>query len=180
MELDKAIIKRKSVKKFSKRKPDWRNIIEAIDMAKYSPMAGNLFSLKFIVVNDQEKIKELSKISQQDFVSDADYVVVVCSSSSRTLNSYEEKGEIYLRQQAGAAIQNFLLKLTDLGLSTCWIGYFVEDNVKKLLKIPKEMNVEAFFPIGYESQISKGKQKRKIAVENVLYFEEYGKSRMSK
>ncbi len=79
MELDKAIQSRKSVKKFSKKKPDWRKIIEAIDFARYSPMAGNLYSLKFILVSDKEKIQQLSKASEQEFVADAQYVVVVCS-----------------------------------------------------------------------------------------------------
>src|SRR3989338_5625687 len=178
MELDKAIQSRKSVKKFSKKKPDWRKINEAIDSARYSPMAGNIFSLKFILVSDKEKIQQLSKASEQEFVGDAQYVVVVCSNPSRTLNAYEERGENYLKQQAGTGIQNFLLKLNDFGLATCWIGHFVDDKVKSVLKIPKEINVEAFFPIGYESAIAKTKQKRKIELDRILYFEKYGKRRM--
>ena len=143
-------------------------------------MAGNLFSLKFILVSDKEKIQQLSKASEQEFIADAQYAVVVCSNPSRTLNAYEERGENYLKQQAGTAIQNFLLKLEDFGLATCWIGHFADEKVKNVLKIPKEINVEAFFPIGYESAIAKTKQKRKIELDRILYFEEYGKSRMRK
>src|SRR3989338_7309064 len=178
MELDDAIKARKSVRRFSDKKPDWRNIIEAIDAARYSPMAGNLFSLKFILTDDKNKIKQLAQASQQDFVADAHYVVVVCSSTSRTLSSYSEKGDIYLRQQAGAGIQNFLLKLVELGLSTCWIGLFVEEDIKSLLKIPNDANVEALFPIGYESNIGKTKGRRRIDLDNVLYFDKYGEKKM--
>ena len=178
MELDKAICSRKSVKKFSKKKTDWRKIIEAIDSARYAPMAGNIFSLKFILVSDKEKIQKLAEASQQEFVADAQFVVVVCSNPSRTLNAYEERGKNYLKQQAGAGMQNFLLKLEQFGLSTCWIGHFVDEQVKKILEIPKEINVEAFFPIGYESEIAKTKQKRKIELDRILYFEKYGKRRM--
>lgn len=180
MELDKIIQSRKSVKKFSKKKPDWRKIIEAINSARYAPMAGNFFSLKFILVSDKEKIQKLSKASQQEFIANAQHVVIVCSNPSRTLNAYEERGENYLKQQAGAGIQNFLLKLEDLKLSTCWVGHFVDEQIKKILKIPKDVNVEAIFPIGYESEIAKTKQKRKIDLDNVLYFDEYGKRRMGK
>ena len=179
MELNKAITSRISVKRLSKKKPDWRKIIEAIDSARYAPMAGNLFSLKFILVSDKEKIQKLSEASQQEFISDAQYVVAVCSNPSRTLNTYEERGKNYLKQQAGAGIQNFLLKLEDFKLSTCWIGHFVDEQVKKILEIPKEINVEAFFPIGYESEIAKAKPKKKIDLGNVLYFEKYGKRRMN-
>ena len=180
MELDKTIRSRKSVKKFSKKNPDWRKIIEAIDSARYSPMAGNIFSLRFILVSDKEKIQQLSKASEQEFVADAQYAVVVCSDPSRTLNAYEERSENYLKQQAGAGIQNFLLKLEDLGLAACWIGHFTDEKIKNILKIPKEINVEAFFPIGYESNIEKTKQKRKIELDRILHFEEYGKRRMGK
>ena len=180
MELDKAIKSRKSVKKFSKKKPDWRKIIEAIDGARYAPMAGNFFSLKFILVSDKEKIQKLSEASQQEFLANAQYVVVVCSNPSRTLNAYEERGKDYLKQQAGAGIQNFLLKLEEFGLATCWIGHFVDEQIKEILKIPKEINVEAIFPIGYENEIAKTKQKRKIDLDNFLYFDKYGKRRMGR
>ena len=91
MNLDKAIESRKSVRKFIQKKPDWRDIIECIDAARHAPMAGNNFTLKFIVVDDKDKIQRLSEASQQSFISQAHYVVVVCSDISRTSNAYEEK-----------------------------------------------------------------------------------------
>jgi len=178
MDIDTAIKTRKSVKKFSKKKPNWRNILEAIDMTRYSPMAGNLFSLKFIIIDDQKKIKKLAQTAQQDFIESAQYVVVVCSNPTKTSNAFKERSEIYLRQQAGAAIQNFWLKLTELGLSTCWIGHFVENQVKEILKIPEEIQVEALFPIGYESNILKSKKRKKIELDKILYFDKYKNKKM--
>ena len=178
MELDKAIKERKSVKKFSNKKPDWRNIIEAIDMARYSPMAGNLFSLKFIVIDDEKKIQKIAEACQQDFILDAQYLVVVCSDPFKTTQSYEERSERYLRQQAGAGMQNFLLKLIDLGLSTCWVGHFVDKQIKNALEIPEEINIEAIFPIGYESKMSKAKNKKRIDIDSILYFNKYKNKKM--
>jgi len=177
MDLDKAIRLRKSVKKFSLKKPDWRDIIECIDSARYAPMAGNNYSLKFILVNDREKIQKLSEAAQQPFISKAFYVVVVCSNPYRTMNAYGERGKVYCRQQAGAAIQNFLLKIEEKGLSTCWVGHFADNLVKEILKIPDEIDVEAFFPVGYEFKSKK--RKRKIDLDDVLYFEKYGNKKMT-
>ena len=178
MELDKTIKSRRSVRKFKNKKPNWRRIIECIDAMRYAPMAGNNFTLKFILVDDKEKIQKLAEASQQDFISQADYVVVVCSNPSRTINAYGEKGEVYCRQQAGAAIQNFLLSIIDKGLATTWIGYFVEEQIKKILKIPEKTNVEALFPIGFEFEKPKS-QKEKIDLDNVLYFNNYGNEKMN-
>ncbi|VVB83282.1 Coenzyme F420:L-glutamate ligase [uncultured archaeon] len=179
MELDKAIQNRRSVRKFSKKKPNWRTIIECIDSARFVPMAGNNYTVKFIVVDDEDKIQKLSESCQQDFIADAKYVVVVCSNPSRPINEYGDAGKIYSRQQAGAAIQNFLLKITESGLSTCWVGYFVEEQIKKILDIPKGVEVEALFPIGYE--VEKPRTRRaKIDLNRILYFDSYGNSKMKK
>jgi nitroreductase len=177
MDLIKAIQERRSVKKFKERAPNWRKIIECIDLMRYAPMAGNSFTLKFILVADKEKIKKLAQASQQAFVSQAKFVVVVCSNPSRPINEFGEEAKVWNKQQAGAAIENFLLSLTDRGLSTCWAGYFVKDQVKKLLKIPEDVEVEALFPIGFEYQ--KPKTRRvKIELDRVLYFDSYGNKQM--
>ncbi len=177
MELDKAIQKRHSVKKFSSKKPDWREIIECIDGARYAPMAGNNYTLKFILVDDEEKITKISEASQQPFISQAKYVVVVCSNPSRTINEYGDSGKEWCRQQAGAAIQNFLLKIEEAGLAACWIGYFVEEQIKRELKIPAEINVEALLPIGYEYEKPRVR-KAKIDLDRILYFNSYNQKKM--
>jgi len=176
MDLDKAIQSRKSVRKFKDKKPDWRDIIECIDAVRYAPMAGNNFTLKFILVDDKEKIQKITDAAQQPFISQAKYVVVVCSNTSRPVNAYGKKGEIFCRQQAGAAIQNFLLKIQEAGLSTCWIGYFVENQIKRELKIPDNIQIEAVFPIGHEFE--KQRTKRKIDIDRILYFNKYGNKKM--
>jgi len=175
--LDKIIHNRRSIKKFSSKKPDWRTIIECIDAMRYAPMAGNNFSLKFILVDDKYKIDKLSKASQQDFVGDAKYVLVVCTTPERTVIAYEERGKNYLKQQAGAAIQNFLLKITEEKLATCWVGHFIDENIRTILDIPKDMHVEALFPIGYP--LKKPEQKRIIELDHVLYFNKYGNKKMN-
>lgn len=179
MQLDKAIKKRKSVRAFKRKKPDWRDILECIDSVRYAPMAGNNFTLKIICVSDKEKIKKLSEAAQQPFVATVDYIVVFCTNPSRTVNCYGERGKIYCRQQAGAAIENFLLKIVEKGLSTCWTGHFVDEQVKKILDIPENIQLEGLFPIGYSSEIKwKDKPKPKSNLDNFLFFDTYGNKKM--
>ena len=182
MDLTKAIQSRKSIKHYSDKKPSWKDIIECIDVMRYAPMAGNLFPLRIILVSDKNKIKQIADACQQDFIEKAHYVVVVCSDYKLVLNAYEERAERFCRQEAGAAIQNFLLKLEEKKLKTCWVGYYVDYLIKETLKIPKDLEVEALFPIGLESKKigSSAASKRKIDLNNILYFEEYKNKRMKK
>ena len=177
MDLDKAIKGRSSVKKFNSKKPDWHQIVECIDAARFAPMAGGNYSLKFILVDDPEKIRELAEICQQDFISQVFYIVVACSTTGRTTNAYGKQGEVFLRQQAGAAIENFLLKIVESGLSTCWVGYFIEEQIRRVLQIPENIQVEALFPIGFEYE-KKRTKKAKIELDNILYFNSYGQKKM--
>jgi len=182
MDLDKAIQNRKSVRHYSDKKPNWRDIIECIDAARYAPTAGNIFPIRFIVVSDKEKILKLAEASQQSFIASAPYVVVVCTNPSLILNAYPEFADKFCRQQAGAAIENFLLKLEDKNLKTTWVGYFVDYLIRNTLNIPDNIVVEAIFPIGIESKkvgTSRDK-KRKIDMDRILYFDKWKNKRMKK
>lgn len=170
MDLDKAIKERHSARRFKSKSPDWRKIIEAIEAGSKAPLAGNIPTVKFILVSDKEKIAELAQACQQDFVATAEYVVVACSDNAQIKRSYDERGLRYSRQQAGAAIENFLLKITDLGLATCWIGAFSDETVKNALQIPDDVEVEAMFPIGYELPHA-SKQRTKPKLDDILYFD---------
>jgi nitroreductase len=174
--LDKIIEARRSIRKFKSTKPDWRTIIECIDAMRFAPMAGNNFSLKIILVDDNEKIAKIADACEQKFIEKAHYVVVVCSNKKLATLSYEERGEGYLKQQAGAAIQNFLLKITESRLATCWIGHFYDEKIKHILKIPTDITIEAILPIGYAFE--KPKKIRKIDLDNVLYFNEFSNKKM--
>lgn len=182
MDIDKVIQERKSVRKFSPKKPDWRDIIECIDAMRYAPAAGNNHTLKIILVSDAEKINSIAEACQQKFVSQAQYVVVVCSNPERLVNAYEENGEKFNIQQNAAAVENFLLKIVDKGLATCWVGYFVESQIKSILKIPDKFKVEVVLPVGYESKIKgeKPSKRNPIELDNILYFDKFDNKRMSK
>lgn len=176
MNFDDLVETRRSIRSFKSTKPDWRTILEALDSTRFAPMAGNQFTPRFILVDNAEKIKKLAEAAEQEFIEEAHYVVVMCSNKKLTINAYGDRGQNYIKQQTGAAIQNFLLKLHEFGLSTCWIGHFYDEKIKHLLKIPDDVDVEALFPIGYSME--KPKKKRKIDFDAIMYFNEYKNKKM--
>ncbi len=178
MKLDDAIKQRRSVRRFDLKKPDWQKIIRAIDSARFAPCAGNQFVTKFILVSDEKKIKELATASQQNFVGTAKYIVVAISDDSNLIRDYDKRGTRYCAQQAGAAIENFLLALMDQKLVTTWVGHFYEEQVRRTLGIPEGLHIEALFPIGIETKI-KTREKRKINLDHILYFDKWKNNKMA-
>lgn len=176
MDLSEAIKSRKSVKKYSDKKPDWRKIIQAVDYVRFAPMAGNIFTVKLILVSDEKIIDKIKKASQQDFVK-APYVLIVTSDRERVKKMYDIHEKGFAQQQVGAAIQNILLGLTEKGIATCWVGFFDDDLVREAVEIPKSQTIEAIFPLGIETKI-KTNPKEKPELENFFFFEKYGEKKM--
>ena len=174
MEFDKTVKLRSSVRSFKEtKKPNYKDVIKAIDSATRAPLAGNLPCIKYILVSDKEKISELAQAAQQNFIAKVHYVVVICSDQKLLKEYYYDRAERYVRQQAGAAIENFLLKIVDLGLASCWVGAFSDETVKRILRIPDSVDVEAILPVGYEFENPAHKKAMIQGVETSLFFDKY-------
>jgi len=178
MKLRNAVEKRTDVKRFDLKKPDWRAVVRAIDAARFGTSAGNHFSTRFILVQDEKAIEKLAGACQQSFVGKAKMVVVVVSDTSSLIRSYADRADRYCRLQAGAAIQNFLLALGEEKLVTSWVWYFEDEQVKRVLNVPGGVKVEGIFPIGGKTKVV-GKEKRNAKLENILFFGKYGERKMS-
>lgn len=177
MKLQNVIQKRRSCRNFKEKKVDWREILDCLDTTRFAPMAGGYYSLNFLITDDKESIKKVAEICRQDFIKKAPYLVIFVSNPGITEQVFPERGKMYLRQQAGAAIQNFLLSITEKKLSTCWIGHFDEEKLKKLFGIKGQ--IEALFPIGYEKEKPKTRAIQ-ASLYNRTYFHTWGNKRIEK
>ncbi len=169
MDLTKAISARRSIREFSNKSVHWDKVLEAIDAANQAPFAGNINNLKFVIVSEKEMINKIAEHCQQDWIADAKHIAVVCSTLKEIELQYNDRGKIYSRQQAGAAIQNFLLKITEMKLAACWIGAFSDESIKSDLRIPEEYSIEAVIPIGHPKNKSP-KKIRKASLESRIFW----------
>jgi nitroreductase len=173
MDFDKIINKRKSCRSFKDKKAPIKLILEAIDAATKIPLAGNHYNIHFLIIENPKTIEKLTDFCQQSWINEAPVVIVVASDDTHLENLYDERGRIYSRQQAGAAIHQLILKLTELDLASCWVGAYTDETIKQTLKIPQHYQVEAIIPVGYE----KGRQPRskKKNLEKVIFWESWDK-----
>ena len=177
MDFDKLVRKRKSVHSFKSKKVSWKLVLEAIDSALQGPFANNQNNLHFLVVENEKKIAEIAKFCEQHWINGAGTLIVVCSDDTHLENQHGEKGRVYSRQQAGAAIQTILLKLTDLGLSSCWVGAYTDELIKEKLRIPQHIQIEAIIPVGYEERKKGDEKPAKKELVNVLFWEDWDETR---
>ena len=79
----------------------------------------------------------------QALAADAAFVVVITAVVARSLTKYGDRGYRYLLLEAGHAAQNLNLRAPALGLGTCNLGGFLDDELAALLAV----NVEYEIPL---------------------------------
>ena len=173
MDLKEAIISRRSNKRFDGKPANWKKVIQAIDIARHAPMAGNMHTIHFILVENKENIKKIAGAAQQPFVGEAGMLIVVVSNREKVKKMYDANEKGFAQQQAGAMIQNLLLTLTEKKIESCWVGFFDDDEIKDLLDIPENEDIEAVIAVGSASKIRQ-EQRKKQDLENMVFFEKFG------
>ena len=146
MEFDEVLKNRRSIREFKKKKISESNLLEIADAGRYAPSAGNLQNWKFLILT-----KKLDKLFD-DFVSNASAVIVVINDKENIIREYENQGEFFSQQSCGAAIQNMLLKATDLGIGSCWVGSFEDKNLRANCNIDEKEEIVALVALGYSDE----------------------------
>lgn len=173
MELSEAIKGRKSVRSFTKSKLPKRVLDRLLKAAVLAPSAGNRQSWEFIVVTKQDLKKQLVKVAgDQQFIAEAPVVIVVCANEIRSSERYGSRGKtLYCLQDTAAAIQNILLTAFSIGLGTCWVGAFSEEEAKHALHIPLGVRPIAIIPVGYPAEKASARNRRPLTA--VTHHETY-------
>lgn len=161
MDVFEAIKSRRSIRAFSDKEVTTDQIEKILDAGRSAPSAGNLQARDFFVISDTETKNELARAAlDQMFIAQAPVVIVVCSNLER-VGPYGQRGiDLYCLQDAAASVQNMLLIIHSMGLASCWIGAFNEDEASSALQLPGHLRPVAILPIGAPGESGKERRKR--------------------
>jgi len=164
MDAFEAIKNRRSVRAFTNEPVSDKEITKIIDAARWAPSAGNIQPWEFVVIRDPEIKRGLSVAAlDQTFIEEAPVVIVVCANQLRSGSGYGSRGvNLYCLQDTAAAIQNMLLAAYALGLATCWVGAFQEEEATKVLKIPNGVRPIAIIPVGHPAEKTEAPDRRPL------------------
>jgi nitroreductase len=172
MELSEAIKKRRSIRAYKKQDVSEETVEKLIDAASLAPSAGNIQPWKFVIARNPDTKKKLAQAANQAFIEEAPVVIVVCANEKRSSMGYGFRGKtLYCIQDTAAATQNILLTAYSLGLGTCWVGAFNEDQAKKAINAPEEMRPVAIIPVGYPNEAPTQRNRRPI--NQIIHHESF-------
>jgi len=166
MEVNCAIRERYSVRSYQAQEISDTVLNKLLEAARLAPSANNRQSWKFIVVKEKERRKSLARASAgQDFVGEAPVVIAAVALDPEHIMSC---GVPEYAVDLAIAVDHITLQAVELGLGSCWIGAFSQQEAKKILNIPDKYKVVALLPIGYPG-VPPGPKIRKSMEEIVCY-----------
>ena len=153
-----------------------RQLIErCVEAATYAPTACNTQSWRFFVVEGELKDRLVERslggfIVPNRFAKQAPLIVVMATDMDIVTHRIggKLKGIDYHLVDAGIAGEHFVLQATELGLGTCWIGWFDKKAAKRLLKLPPGWDLTAMLTVGYPVEPPSDKPRKRV--EEVVEF----------
>ncbi len=153
---------RRSIRTYKDERIPKDKLEKLLESARLAPSAANRQNWKFIVI-DNEKIKNqlITASNNQAFIGTASHVIAGIGDSDQKWHQVD----------LAIALEHIVLEAVELGLGTCWIGAFNEDEVKKILKIPQDKKVVALLTVGipFESPAARPRK----ALEEIIAYNEY-------
>lgn len=174
MDLDEAILKRRSIREYKDKQIPFDKLTLLLEAGRHAPNSGNLQDFRFIVVNNKDKKNKIAEVSLKQFwMNSAPVYIVICSDFQRLKTFYKDRAEKYSNQNAAAAAMLISLKAVDLGLSSCWVNIFSQEQVSKILDVKEGFVPQIILTIGYQWE-KKVKKPVQIKLSKITFFNSFG------
>jgi len=156
MDIEEAIYKRRTIRRF-KQDPISIDIMKKlIDYARVAPMGNNVQSLEYIIIvtpEMREKVFPLlawagwlpikQRVPEEGRRPTA-YIIVLVNMDIKKIADSEE----------GGAVENILLGAVKFGLGTCWMGSIDRKKLRTLLNIPENYEIKHVISLGFPDEQS--------------------------
>ncbi|MBN2412767.1 nitroreductase family protein [candidate division KSB1 bacterium] len=160
---------RKSVRKYQDRPIAKKELLKCVEAARLAPSASNSQPCRFMIIDDPEVKTRLTRFAFSGvyavtkWAAKAPVIVVLLAERDLLTNRIGKQitGLHFYLIDAGIAGEHFILQAQDLGIGTCWIGWFSEKGIKKALNLPAKYKPVALIAAGYPVNPKTGRRKRK-------------------
>lgn len=175
------VAKRQSVRKYTDKQVEPEKVKRCLEAARLAPSASNSQPWKFIVVNDPELSQKVAKETYgplstfNTFAGQAPVIVAIVIEKMKTITQIGAflKDREFSLIDIGITAEHFCLQAAEEGLGTCMLGWFNEDPIKGLLKIPQHKRIGLLITLGYFPEDYPLRQKKRKDFKEVVSYNRY-------
>ena len=160
MDVFKAIQWRRSVRQFSPKKIDHGKLEQILEAARLAPSSCNSQAWHFIAIDDPAIIKQIpQQVALGDkmiisWLKDAPCLIAGCY----TRAMFHQISQLFDHNNhlidISIAMTHICLAATELGIGSCFVGWFHTKKLKKLLALPARYQIATLLVLGYPSSES--------------------------
>ncbi|MFC1559591.1 nitroreductase family protein [Candidatus Margulisiibacteriota bacterium] len=153
-----VIKKRQSVRKYLSRPIEDDKLGLILEAARLAPSSSNSQPWHFVVVKNKRLIHKLSQAVPlgvaviNKFMDTAPVVIVGCVKPTLVQKLTSLFGMKNYIIDISIAMEHMVLVAEEYWVGSCWIGWFDEKKVKKILHIPRNVRVMAMLTMGYPDE----------------------------
>lgn len=147
---------RVSLRRYSERAVPDDVILSVVDAARRAPSASNGQPWRFIAVAGGPAREALAQacftglFSATRFAAKAPLIVALCAERAGLLRAaHALKDSAMYQLDCGIAGEHLVLRAAELGLGSCWIGWFPRRRARRVLGAPPHVKVVSLLAIGY-------------------------------
>ncbi|MBC8146710.1 MAG: nitroreductase family protein [Bacteroidetes bacterium] len=183
MELQEAILKRRSVRKFTDYYVTDDEIKTLMEAAQMAPSWSNTQSWEFIIVRDKEIIEKITETysetnpARKCSLASTALIIGIAKMGLAGCKKGEESTKFngWFLFDMGCAIQNISLKAHEIGLGSVIVGLFDHDKCKEILSAPENYEVVVTLPVGKPLIPDKAAPGRK-ELKDFVHFNTFGEN----
>ena len=172
---------RRSIRRFLPREVGRHELRLCLEAARLAPSADNAQPWRFVVVDDPELKSRVCAAAFSGiyglsrFAAQAPVVVIVLARLDFLANRLGRRiqGTQFYLLDIGIAVEHFILQAEELGLGTCWVGWFNSRALRRLLRVPRKFRLVALLPVGYPASRPPQETKRK-PLDDIAWFNAVG------
>lgn len=139
-----------SVRAYKNTPVEDEKLQKVLEAGLLAPTAKNQQPQKIFVVKSDEMKQKLAAVTPCTF--DAPVVLVVGYDETRACVGKVYENYNFGNTDAAIVCTHMMLEAADLGLGTCFVGWFCEKEVKEALSLPENIRVCELLPIGYTAE----------------------------
>ncbi len=170
--------RRQSCRRYDPRPIPREAVERCLEAARLAPSACNSQPWTFLVVDDPALRARVAAAAfggiyaMNRFAADAPALVVIVTERSRYAARLggQFRGVRYSLIDLGIAGEHFILQATEEGLGTCWLGWFDETAVKKVLGLPRSAKVDVIVSVGRAAADDRLREKNRKSLDEIRSF----------
>lgn len=175
--LQRILRGRRSIRRFLPAPVEPEKLRACLEAARIAPSAHNVQPWRFIVVDEPDLKERLTSAAfsgiyyTSKFAAQAPIILVLLAKPAGGVVRLGSKiqGVPYFLLDIGIAGEHVVLQAEELGLASCWMGWFNYRQVRKVLAIPRAFKVVAMMPLGFAEKRPQREPPRK-ALEEIAAF----------